>query len=225
MNKKTPVWKVVICDDQAVVREGLEAILSTAKNLQVVALASNGKQALELVATHRPHVVLMDLNMPVMNGVQATKGILKQFPETFVLVLTTYAKDEWVFDAIRAGATGYLLKDIRGKDLIHSIEETAQGRNQLHPEIAGKVMAHIAQENAPPFQTNLLGHPPLPEALTYREKEILKLLSQGLSNPQIGKELKLSSGTIRNYISVILSKLNATDRTQAAVIALKSGIL
>ena len=143
---------VLICDDQAVVREGLAAILSTVTHINVVGLAGQGQEALDLIVQEQPDVVLMDLNMPVMNGVQATRRIREQFPQVAVLVLTTYATDEWLFDAVRAGAAGYLLKDTRRDDLVRAIEGTARGQTHLDPDVAGKLMAHVAQaqESTPP---------------------------------------------------------------------------
>ena len=213
---------VVICDDQAVVREGLAAILSTAPQINVVGLASQGHEALALVARHRPDVVLMDLNMPEMNGVQATRRICEQFPEVAVLVLTTYATDEWVFDAIRAGAMGYLLKDTRRDDLVRAIEGTAEGKTHLDPNVAGKVLAHIVQTSAPTAHHST-APVRLEEQLTEREQEVLCLLVQGLSNPEIARELHLAPGTVRNYVSEIFAKLGVSDRTQAAVMATKLG--
>jgi len=215
---------VLICDDQAVVREGLEAILSTIPHIQVVGLASDGQEAVDLVASCKPDVVLMDLKMPRMNGVQATRNIREKYPGVPVLVLTTYATDEWLFDAIRAGAAGYLLKDTRRDGLVRAIEETAQGKTHVDPNIAGRVFAHIATA---PSQPEI----PLPvdpeddssELLTGREIELLGLLAQGLSNPEIAQKLHLAPGTVRNYVSEIFAKLRVSDRTQAAVMATKLG--
>lgn len=212
---------LLICDDQAVVREGLAAILGTVPHLKVVGLASHGQEALELIASQQPQVVLMDLNMPVMNGVQATRRIREQFPEVAVLVLTTYATDEWLFDAIRAGATGYLLKDTRRGDLVRAIEGTAQGKAHLDPDVAGKVMNQAAQRTNTAEQP--AGSMNLPENLTGREEEVLRLLAQGLSNPEIATQLALAPGTVRNYVSEIFAKLGVSDRTQAAVMAVKLG--
>jgi DNA-binding NarL/FixJ family response regulator len=215
---------VLICDDQAVVREGLAAILSTVPEIDVVGLASQGQEAVEMVAQRQPDVVLMDLNMPEMNGVQATRHIREQFPKVAVLVLTTYATDEWVFDAIRAGAAGYLLKDTRRDDLVRAIEDTAQGKTHLDPSVAGKLMAHVAQTSAPK-SPHLTQPASLEEQLTGREQEVLRLLVQGLSNPEIAKELHLAPGTVRNYVSEIFAKLGVSDRTQAVVMAMKLGVL
>lgn len=213
---------VVICDDQAVVREGLAAILSTVPHVRVIGLASNGGEALRLAAEQRPQVVLMDLNMPEMNGVQATRKIREQFPDVAVLVLTTYATDEWVFDAIRAGARGYLLKDTRRDDLVRAIEGTAQGKSYIDPDVAVKLVAHIADPAGAPLGGDA---PALAESLTEREIAVLRLLVQGLSNPEIARRLHLAPGTVRNYVSEIFTKLGVSDRTQAAVMAMRLGVL
>lgn len=213
--------KVLICDDQAVVREGLAAILSTAATIEVTGLAANGQEALEQLALKPANVVLMDLNMPIMNGVQATGHIKKTFPDVEVLVLTTYATDEWLFDAIRAGATGYLLKDTRRDDLLRAIELAAAGNAQLSPEVASKLMTHAVKQFSSASKGKAFR---LISLLTERELDVLRLLTQGLSNNQIAERLELSTGTVRNYVSEILAKLEVTDRTQAAVIATKSGI-
>jgi DNA-binding NarL/FixJ family response regulator len=212
--------RVLICDDQTVVREGLAAIVSTDPEIEVVGLASQGRQALELVPEARPDVVLMDLKMPVMNGVEATQRLGSQFPSVRVLILTTYADEEWVLDAVRAGAAGYLLKDTRRDDLLAAIKGTAQGKSFVDPGVAGKLMRQVAAAPAPatPDESQF-------EALTERELEVLKLLVQGHSNPEIAKRLYLAPGTVRNYVSVVLQKLGVSDRTQAAVVALQRGLV
>lgn len=212
--------RVLICDDQTVVREGLAAILSTDPDIEVVGLAGNGKEALELALEVRPQVVLMDLKMPVMNGVQATQRLQHRSPDVRVLVLTTYADDEWVLDAVRAGAAGYLLKDTRRDDLVAAVKGTAEGRTFLDPGVAGKVMQHVASVPAAPKPTGRQT-----EALSERELEVLELLVQGHSNPEIGRRLYLAPGTVRNYVSAILQKLGVSDRTQAAVVALQRGLV
>lgn len=208
--------RVLICDDQAVVREGLAAILSTEPTIQVVGLASNGQEAQDLVAETQPDVVLMDLRMPVMNGIQATHRLRRDFPVVAVLILTTYADDEWVLDAVRAGAAGYLLKDTRRDDLIAAIKGTAEGRSYLDPSIAATVMKQAAVGPGTASHTR-----PGIQDLTEREQEILRLLVQGHSNPEIAQRLHLAAGTVRNYVSTILQKLGVSDRTQAAVIAVQ----
>ena len=211
--------RVMICDDQTVVREGLAAILSTDPEIEVVGLASHGAEALDLVSQTDPDVVLMDLQMPVMNGVQATQRLRREYPDLYVLVLTTYAEDQWVLDAVRAGATGYLLKDTRRDELVAAIKGTVEGRSYLDPAIAGTVMQAAA---SPPSARRA---EPLVEPFTEREREILGLLAQGQSNPEIARRLHLAKGTVRNYVSVIFQKLGVSDRTQAAVVALQRGLV
>jgi NarL family two-component system response regulator LiaR len=210
--------RVLICDDQVVVREGLRAILSTAPGIQVVGEASDGAEALELVPQTQPAVVLMDLKMPGMNGVQATRAIRDHYPDVRVLVLTTYDADEWVFDAIRSGASGYLLKDTPREGLIAAIEGTAAGKTHVDPAIAGKLFVHVAHGTVP-SQTSIAAD------LSPRELDVLRLLARGLSNADIAQRLYLSEGTVRNYVSAILSKLDVSDRTQAAVLALRHGLV
>lgn len=209
--------RVLICDDQEVVREGLRAILSTAPNLEVVSVADNGEEAVEAASRLRPDVVLMDLKMPVLNGIHATRLIHEKLPEVRVLVLTTYDLDDWVFDAIQAGAAGYLLKDTPRENLIAAIQGTADGKTFVDPAVAGKLFQQVGRQ-APQASREVAN------LLTERELAVLKLLAHGLSNPEIAQQLFLSEGTVRNYVSAILTKLQVTDRTQAALLALRSGI-
>jgi len=211
--------KVLICDDQIMVCEGLKTIITNADaNIEVVGMAQNGTQALELIPKVEPNVVLMDLKMPVMNGVQATQYIREKFPEVYVLVLTTYDDDDWVFDAIRAGAKGYLLKDANQEELVKAIIETAAGRTPVDPAIAGKLFDQVA--HLPPDRdTTLL------DKLSRRERELLSLLAKGFTNAEIAARLFLSEGTVRNYLSSIFNKLGVSDRTQAAVLAIQHGLV
>ncbi|MBN1976476.1 MAG: response regulator transcription factor [Anaerolineae bacterium] len=209
--------RVLICDDQAIVCEGLQAILSTNQDIEVVGTANDGAQAVEMVSEAQPDVVLMDLKMPVMNGVQATRLIHEQHPQVHVLVLTTYDADEWVFDAIRGGASGYLLKDTPRERLIEAIRETAAGKTPVDPNVAGKLFAQVAQGTAPPDTS-------IAEDLSEREREVLGLLARGMTNAEIAGQLYLSEGTVRNYVSAILEKLGVAGRTQAAVLALRHGL-
>ena len=209
--------RVLICDDQDVVREGLRSILGTAPGIDVVALAENGSRAVELFERHKPDVVLMDLNMPVMNGIQATRRLREKYPDARILALTTYAADEWVFDVIRAGAAGYLLKDTPRAELIRAIEGTANGLTFVDPNVAGKLFARVsAQGNA--------SGTALAADLSARERDIVKLLARGMSNADIAHRLYLSEGTVRNYVSAIFVKLGVADRTQAAIVALQHGL-
>jgi DNA-binding NarL/FixJ family response regulator len=210
--------RVLIVDDQAVVCEGLRAILSTVSGIEVVGVGNDGAQAVELVGQLHPDVVLMDLKMPVMNGVQATRQIRTSFPDVHVLVLTTYDFDEWVFDAIRSGAAGYLLKDTPRQALVDAILGTAAGKSYIDPNVAGKLLDQVSRGAAMP-------NPSLETLLSERELEVLRLLAQGLSNTDIAHRLYLSEGTVRNYVSAILTKLEVSDRTQAAVLALRSGLV
>lgn len=211
--------RLLICDDQLFVREGLAAILSTAKGIDVVALAAHGQEAVTLVSQHQPDLVLMDLKMPILNGIQATRQIRQAHPAVQVLVLTTYAEDTWLFDAVRAGAAGYLLKDIQPDDLIKAIEGTVAGQNHLDPAVAGRVMTQATEQRANSVQVQLA------QPLSLREEELLTLVAQGLSNPEIGERLHLAPGTVRNYLSEIFNKLGVFDRVQAAVIAVRLGLL
>jgi DNA-binding NarL/FixJ family response regulator len=212
--------RVLICDDQTVVREGLSAILSTEPEIEVVGLACDGREAVEMVTSLKPDVVLMDLKMPRLNGVQATRHIRREFPAIHVLVLTTFAADEWIYDAIRSGASGYLLKDTRRDELITAIKGTAQGKSFLDPAIAGKVMQQAATGSPSPAPTGAQA-----ADFTDRELEILSLVVDGYSNPEIAQRLHLAHGTVRNYVSGILGKLGVADRTQAAVAALRQGLI
>lgn len=209
--------KLLICDDQYVVREGLRAIFETDTNLQVVGTASDGAEALELILQLQPDLILMDLKMPVMNGVQATRHIRQKYPDVKILVLTTYDADEWVFDAIRSGAAGYLLKDTQRETLISAIKDIMAGKTPVDSAVAGKLFAQVVQDTPGP-QSSLI------DTLTEREKDILRLLGAGLSNADIAARLYFSEGTVRNYISSILEKLGVSDRTQAAILALRSGL-
>jgi len=209
--------RVLICDDQDVVREGLRSILGTAPGIDVVALAENGARAVELFERHKPDVVLMDLNMPVMNGIQATRRLREKYPDARILALTTYDADEWVFDVIRAGAAGYLLKDTPRAELIRAIEGTANGLTFVDPNVAGKLFARVSAGG------NASGTA-LAADLSARERDIVKLLARGMSNADIAHSLYLSEGTVRNYVSAIFVKLGVADRTQAAIVALQHGL-
>jgi DNA-binding NarL/FixJ family response regulator len=212
--------RIVLCDDQDIVTEGLQVILGMAPGIEVVGIARDGAEAVELVARLHPDVVLMDLKMPIMNGIQATRHIRERFPETRVLVLTTYGDDEWVFDAVRAGAAGYLLKETPRDQIIAAIRGTASGGAHIDPQVAGKLLQHIVQgQRTSAAKTNLAVD------LNEREREILKLLADGLPNGDIAERLHLSKGTVQNYISNILLKLDVTDRTQAALLAVRYGLV
>jgi DNA-binding NarL/FixJ family response regulator len=208
--------KLIICDDQAVIRDGLEMLLSLEKDIQVVGTAQDGEHAVELVTRVAPDLVLMDLKMPGMNGIEATRRILANFPDTKVIVLTTYDDDEWLFDAIRVGAHGYLLKDTPREQIVSAIRGTMEGKSYLDPGVAGKVMHQASDQPSKPATL-------LTQKLTDREIDVLKLLAKGMTNQDMAKMLHLSEGTVRNHVSAIMEKLGVSDRTQAAVIAIQHG--
>lgn len=211
--------RVLICDDQWIVCEGLEAILSADSEIEVVGVAHDGAGALALIPKVAPDVVLLDLKMPGMDGVQATREICCHFPTIKVLVLTTYGADEWVFEAIRAGAAGYLLKGTPRESLIEAVKGTAAGRTHVDPSVAGKLLERIVQSEVPQEASKLL------DTLSDRELDVLRLLARGYSNSDIARQLYLSEGTVRNYVSSILAKLKVPDRTRAAVLALRYGLV
>jgi len=209
--------RVMIVDDQEVVREGLRAILSTVPALEVVGVAGNGAEVVDLAARLRPDVVLMDLNMPIMNGVEATRVLKASHPEVRVLVLTTYDAEDWVLDAVRAGAAGFMLKDAPRERLIEAIHGTAAGESHVDPGVAGDLLARVAAaERVAPSR--------VADDLSDRELDVLRLLGHGMTNSAIAEQLFLSEGTVRNYVSAILAKLKVEDRTQAAVLAVRHGL-
>ena len=210
--------RVLICDDQVLVTDGLEMILNADPEIEVVGTAHDGAEALELIPQRRPDLVLMDLKMPGINGIHATRAIHKQYPEIKVLVLTTFGDDEWVFDAIRSGAAGYLLKGTPRAELVKAIKGTASGATHVDPEVAGKLFSQVAQSSGSQATT-------VAQDLSERELDVLKLLAQGFTNAEIAAQLYLTKGTVRNYVSAILAKLEVEDRTQAAILALKHGLV
>ncbi len=210
--------KVLICDDQEIVCEGLQTILNAYDDIEVVGIAHNGEESLNLIPETDPDIVLMDLKMPVMNGIIATRNIQQKYPNIHVLVLTTYRDDEWVFDAVRSGASGYLLKDTPPDELIKAIRGTIEGKSYVDPDVAGKLMANYRHSQSSK-------HLPTNFQFSDREEDILKLLAKGLSNADIAQQLYLTEGTVRNYTSEIFKKLNVSDRTQAAVMALRYGLV
>lgn len=211
--------RVVICDDQDLVRDGLQAILSTAPGIEVVGEAADGDTVLSLVEEFAPDVVLMDLKMPGTNGITATRNITNRFADVRVLVLTTYDSPEWVEDAIKAGAAGYLLKDSPRGRLIEAIKGTAGGRTHVDPGVAGQLFDRVSTSPRGRVDTTITA------GLSERELDVLRALGLGLTNTDIAARLYLSEGTVRNYVSSILTKLDVADRTQAAVLAIRHGIV
>ncbi len=208
--------KVLLVDDHAIVRQGLRTFLELQDDIEVVGEAENGLEAVELTRQQEPDVVLMDLVMPEMDGIEATRQIRALHPDTKVIALTSFAGDDNVFPAIKAGASGYQLKDVSPSDLVDAIRAAHRGETQLHPEIAKKLMTDVATREKKP-------EPDL-DKLTERELDVLRLIARGLSNQEIAKELTISEKTVKTHVSNILSKLHVDDRTQAAIYALKRGL-
>jgi len=213
--------RVLLVDDQKLMREGLRVLLEMEPDLEVVGEAGDGEAALAAYAQHRPDVVLMDVRMPGMDGVEATRRLRERWPEARVIILTTFDDDEYVFEGLRAGALGYLLKDVSGHELAEAVRTVAAGGALIEPSVARKVVAEFARL-APPARPLDAG---LPEPLTEREQEVLRLLAQGLSNREIAQRLFLAEGTVKNYVTSILGKLGVRDRTQAALRARELGLL
>jgi NarL family two-component system response regulator LiaR len=207
--------RLVIVDDHAVVREGLRTYLELEDRLQIVGEASNGREAVDKVRAYMPDVVLMDLLMPEMDGIAATRAIKEFAPDVKVIVLTSFQDDEHIMPAIEAGATGYLLKDVSAPDLVKAIEGAYAGHAQLHPEVARKLMEQVRQ----PRRREEPG-----EDLTPRERDVLRLIASGMSNKEIARELVMTERTVKGHVSNILGKLNLQDRTQAALYAVRHGL-
>lgn len=206
--------RVVVVDDHAIVRKGVVSLLETEPLIQVVGEACNGVEAIEKVKSLQPDVVLMDLVMPEMDGIEAIRQIIAAQLHTRILVLTSFAADDKVFPALKAGALGYLLKDSNPEDLVEAIRRVKNGESWLHPAVARKVL----NEWAHPEQAAI------PEPLTERETEVLRLLAQGLSNRDIADRLVISEATVRTHVSSLLAKLQLASRTQAALYALREGL-
>lgn len=215
--------RVLLADDQRLMRDGLRTLLELEPDLEVVGEAENGQVALEAYASLQPDVVLMDIRMPVMDGVEAIRQLRGRWPEVKVIILTTFDDDTFVFEGLRAGARGYLLKDVSGAELADAIRTVAAGEALIDPSVTRKVMAEFARLAALPQSA---GQPAPPAAgdLSEREVEVLRLLAQGLSNREIAARLFLAEGTVKNYVSNILQKIDARDRTQAALYAQKLGL-
>ena len=207
---------VLIVDDHAVVRQGLRTFLDLQEDIEVVGEAVDGAEAIEQSRQLLPDVVLVDLVMPEMDGIEATRRIRALSPSTQVIVLTSFSEDEKVFPSIKAGAIGYLLKDIRSDGLVKAIQAARRGEVELHPEIAKKLVAEFSSSG---------GEKPTLKGLTDREIAVLSCIARGLSNKEISNELMISEKTVKTHVSNILSKLHLADRTQAAIYALKEGLV
>jgi NarL family two-component system response regulator LiaR len=207
--------RVVIADDHAIVREGLRSLIDTEPGIELIGEASDGAEAVRLTRSLKPDVLLLDLVMPRKDGLAAIAEIKDHDPQVRILVLTSFAEDEQVFPAIKAGAQGYLLKDTTPHSLLQAIRDVHNGESSLHPTIARKLIGELHRPSSPP---------PAGEELTEREVEVLSLVAQGLSNLEIGDRLVVSEPTVRKHVSNILGKLHLANRTQAALYALRAGI-
>jgi DNA-binding NarL/FixJ family response regulator len=213
--------RILLVDDQRLMREGLRVLLALEPDLEVIGEAEDGAVALNAYEALQPDVVLMDVRMPGMDGVEATWRLRERWPKARIVILTTFDDDEYVFEALRAGALGYLLKDVSGHDLAQAVRTVAAGGALIQPSVAAKVVAEFARM-APPARELDAG---LAEPLSEREVQILRLLAGGLTNRQIAERLSMAEGTIKNYVTNILGKLGARDRTQAAIRARKLGLI
>jgi DNA-binding NarL/FixJ family response regulator len=207
--------RILLCEDQTLLRYGLRTILSLEPGLAVVGEAADGEEAIQQALALQPDIVLMDIQMPRRSGVEATAIITATCPRTRVVVLTTFDYDEYVFDAVKAGAMGYLLKDVPAEQLIDTIRRVHGGESFIQPTVASKLLLEFARRSRAPEE----------EALTEREREVLTLLASGSSNREIGAALYLAESTVKNHVSSILSKLHAANRTQAVSLARERGLL
>ncbi len=210
--------RILIADDQTITRSGLQTLLTATENIEIVGEARNGDEAIKLAAKHQPDVILMDLRMPVVNGIEATRRIHRASPTIGILILTVFEDDTSVFPAIRAGARGYLLKDTEQDELLRAIRTIANGGAIFSPGIAQKVLGYLT---VPPATTS---DDALFDELTSRERQILELIAQGQTNSEIANNLSLSPKTISNYISNVILKVHATDRAKLMLMAIEAGL-
>lgn len=214
--------RLMLVDDQSLFREALRTLLSLQDDFEIVAEAENGERAIVLAKAHRPDVILMDLRMPVLGGVEATRRIIAATPMARVIVLTTFEEDEEIFEAMRAGALGYLLKACSADKLCESVRAAAKGTSVLEPSVAARMMAELNRLTAKEGRKVSVA---LADPLTDRELAVLKLLAEGCSNKEIGSRLTITEGTVKNHMTNVLGKLGALDRTQAALKARELGLI
>ena len=214
--------RLLLVDDQSLFREALRTLLALQEDFDIVAEAENGERAVAAARTHRPDVILMDLRMPVMGGVEATRRVLAATPAARVVVLTTFEEDEEIFEAMRAGAVCYLLKACSADKLCESVRAAAKGTSVLEPSVAGRMMAELNRLTAREGRRNIQ---PLADPLSEREHAVLKLLAGGCSNKEIGARLSITEGTVKNHMTNVLGKLGVLDRTQAALKARELGLV
>ncbi|MFG1731671.1 response regulator [Paenibacillus sp. 843] len=219
--------RLLIADDHAMVRRGLQVFLATQPDIEMVGEAANGEETLETAKHLNPDVVLMDLNMPILNGIDTTARLKKEQPHIKVIVLTSFIDYDHVLPAIRAGARGYLLKDIEPEDLVAAVRRVNEGQVELHPDAAGLLMTHVTSP-AGADETSASGHQEEAaqlDKLTRREQEVLQLIASGMNNREISEALYITEKTVKTHVSHLLDKLGVADRTQAAIYALKHGIV
>ena len=213
--------KVLIADDQELIRQSLSIVLNTKEGIEVTDTVANGQEVIASVRKNRPDVILMDIRMPKMDGVQCTKIIKDNYSEIKIIILTTFDDDEYVYNALKHGASGYLLKGISMDELEKAIKTVHSGGAMINPEVATKVVDFFSEMAQSNYDTSI--HAQNVEEITEAEWEIIKLVGRGMSNKEISTELSLSEGTVRNYLSTILSKLDLRDRTQLAIWEVQSG--
>jgi len=212
--------RVLVVDDQALVRAGFRMILEAQPDIEVVGDAENGLKAIEAARSLRPDVVLMDIRMPGLDGIEATKRLTAMGLNAHVVILTTYDLDEYVFDALAAGATGFLLKHVPPEELVHGVRIAAGGESLLAPSVTRRLIEQFARQRAP-----VQAPPKALDSLTDRERDVLKLLARGLSNPEIANELHVGEATVKTHVAHVLDKLDLRDRVQAVILAYEVGLI
>jgi len=208
--------RILLADDHTMLRQGIAQVLESQPDMTVVAQAGDGQEALALARRHRPTIALLDINMPNMDGVEAARRITAELPETGIIILTMYRRDDYVFEAIKAGASGYLLKEAEMDDLLAAVRAVARGEAVIDPAIAGRILAEL-RPSPPPSSSQ--------DALPERDVEILQLLAQGLSNQEIADRLFIAEKTVRNRLSLIFRRLHLKNRTEAALYAMRKGLV
>lgn len=210
--------RLLLADDHTVLRQGIAQVLELQPDMTVVAQAQNGVEAVKLAQQQRPDVALLDINMPEMDGVEATRRIITESPETGIIILTMYRRDDYIFEAIKAGASGYLLKEVELSELLKAVRAVARGEAVIDAAIAGRVMAELRAEMLPTRST-------AEESLAERDVDILRLLAQGQSNQEIAEQLAVSEKTVRNRLSLVFRRLHLKNRTEAALYAMRHGLV